>query len=371
VFAGAFPQLGSRSIDTDYPTIRNADGSAGSTMIPLSAGLGITYQTPTIHGELGAAGVYVAQDVQMASAEDKTRIFAASSGYWRPSPELDVYHFVLADVAGGNGANLVNGSAGVDAHPVSNVQLTAALNHVSTDLLQIAARNTLADPDPTAIGVVQNNIALLRVSQDMARGTASVALAARRFELSLGAGYHRRPSVSVALADGTGSVVFAESRSADVAITILDRRSIGGTRIAASAAITDPLGTTAPTSSRGVIVRATVVKAFAQDRGQIEADVMAEKLKDIGTAMCTSLNPLGCYGTSNTTAAQTGALASWRVAREWLLIAEAHVGYQQIGSHYIVPMDPSDPQSPLVDMPVTWPRALSVTGFVRVQWRYR
>src|SRR5262249_52886859 len=152
-----------------------------------------------------------AQDVPMAPAEDKTRVFAASSGYWRPAQELDVYHFALADIAGGNGANLTNGSLGIDARPTQNLQLALAANHVSADLLEIAARNALVDPDPTAVGVVQNNIALLRISQDMARASASVALAERRFELTVGGAVRRRHEVAVALADGTGSVVFPEA----------------------------------------------------------------------------------------------------------------------------------------------------------------
>jgi len=370
VFGGTFPQLGSRSVDTDYTHVRNADGTEGGVLLPVVGGLGVTYQTPSIHGDLGAAGVYVPQDVPNAPAEEKTRVFAASSGYWRPASTVDIYHFALLDVAGGNGANLTNGSVGVDARPVTNVQLTVAVNHVSTDLLQIAARNALTDPDPSAIGVVQNNITLLRISQDMARGAASLALAARRFELSLGGGFHRRPSVAVALADGMSSVTFPEAKSADLTFTILDRRSVADTRIALSGTITEPIGS-ATTWSRATVARASVSKMFAEQRGQVEVDVMGEHVQDANAQACiNSLNPLACYGTSSTNAAQAGTLVSWRVAREWLLIADAHVGYQKIGSHYLIPMT-SDPASPLVDMPVAWPTVFSVTGFVRLQWRYR
>ncbi len=315
--------------------------------------------------------MYVAQDLPGATSDEKTRVFAASSGYWRPSGALDIYHFALVDVAGGNGAALTNGSIGVDARPIADLQITGAFNHVSTDLLQIAARTVLVDPDPTAIGVVQNDIAIYRISQDMARAAATVALAQRRFELSLGAGYRRRPGVSVALADGTGAVLFPESRAAEVTMRVLDRRSLGGTRIALSGTLSEPVGTST-TWSRGTIARASVGKTFAEQRGEIEADVMIEKFQDAGRGTaCTALDPLSCYGTASTSGGQAGALATWRVAKEWLLIVDGHVGYQQSGSHYLVPMDAADPASPLVDLPVNWPRVLSVTGFVRVQWRYR
>lgn len=372
VFAGLFPMLGSRSVDTDYVRIQNADGTTGGLLLPLAGGVGVSYTTSTIHGDLGAAGVYVAQDVPGAPAEQKTRVFVASSGYWRPASELDIYHFALVDVAGGNGVAVTNGSIGVDARPVSSLQFTLAYNHVSTDLLQIAARNFLTDPDPTAIGVVQNNIALLRISQDMARVGASLALDQRRFELSAMGGLHLRPAVSVALADGS-AVSFPEARSADASLVALDRRSIANTRISIAGSLTEPIGNVVPNRSRGVVGRLIVEKPFANDRGSVEADVMIEHFQDLGTpqACTSSLAPLACYGTSTTTAGQAGVLVSWRVAKEWLLIADAHAGYQKIGSHYLVPMDAADPTSPLVDLPVAWPTVLSVTGFMRLQWRYR
>jgi hypothetical protein len=373
VFAGLFPMLGSRSVDTDYVRIQNADGTTGALLLPLTGGLGVSYTTPTIHGDLGAAGVYVAQDVPDAPAEQKTRVFVASSGYWRPVSALDIYHFALVDVAGGNGVAVTNGSVGVDARPVSSLQLTLAYNHVSTDLLEIAARNFLTDPDPTAIGVVQNNLALLRISQDMARVGASLAIDQRRFELSAMGGVHLRPAVSVELADGTGAVSFPEARSADATFVALDRQSIAGTRISVAGSLTEPIGNAVPNRSRGVVGRLVVEKPFANDRGSVEADVMIEHFKDLGSPQpCTSsLAPFACYGTSTTTAGQAGALVSWRVAKEWLLIADVHVGYQKIGSRYLVPMDAADPTSPLVDLPVAWPTVVSVTGFMRLQWRYR
>ncbi len=369
-FAGAFPVLGSRSVDTDYLHAKNIDGTDGSLIIPVSGGLGLSYEGPSMHGDIGAAGVYAPQDVPDAPPEQKTRVFTTTSGYWRAGSGFDAYHFVLLDVA--PSVRLTNGSLGIDARPTENVQLTAAVNHVSTDLLQIAARNTLVDPDPTAIGIVQNNIRLLTISQDLARAGASIAMAERRFELSLAGTLHRRPSVAVPTADGTMSVVFPEARSADATLGIVDRRSIGGLRLAASGSVIEPLGTTYPNRSRGVIVRASGARAFADLRGSLEADVMYEHLKDSGAnASCTtSTDPLACYGTSSTTAAQAGVLVSWRVAREWLLIADTHVGYQTVGSHYLAPMN-GDPMAPLVDTPVAWPTVVSVTAFARVQWRYR
>jgi hypothetical protein len=361
VFGGAYPELGSRSLDTDYVRARNADGSAGARLIPLTGGLGIAYRTPDYHGDLGAAAVHVAQDVPDAPASEKSRVFTTSSGYWRIGAPVDIYHFALLDVAGGSGVNLTNGSLGVDARPVAAVQLTASLHHVSTDVLQITARNLLSDPDPSMIGVVQNNLAVTRISQDVARASASLALAEQRFELSASGGIHRRPQVRVELADGSGAVAFPEARSAATTLAILDRRSPGGLRTQLSASLTFPVGHAPGNRARGTLVRLSASRTFSQQRGQVEADVMAERFRDVdaSTGMCmTSLDAFACYGTSRTTAAQAGALASWRIGREWLVLADAHAGYRDVRSTSIAG-------------PVAWPNVYSITSFIRVQWRYR
>jgi hypothetical protein len=361
VFAGAFPDLGSRSLDTDYLHVRNEDGTQGSLIVPLTGGLGMAYQTPDYHGDVGVAAVYVAQTVPNATTEEASRVFTTSSGYWRPSTGLDIYHFALLDVVGQSGVSLTNGSLGVDLRPAPNLQVSASINHVSTDLLAITARNLLADPDPSAIGVVQNNIALVHVSQDIARGAASLSLGQQRFELTASGGLHYRPAVEVALADGTGVVPFPEARSADVTLVVLDRHSIGGLRTSLAASLTFPIGSTVPNRNRGTVVRLAAGKMFAEQRGQLEVDVMGEHLRDVDTSTggcMTSLNVFACYGTSDTTAAQAGALVSWRIGREWLLIGDTHLGYQDL-------------HSTSLSGSVAWPHVYSVTAFLRAQWRYR
>jgi hypothetical protein len=358
-FGGAFPDLGSRSVDTDYPVVVDLDGTTGPRLVPISGGAGAAYQTPDFHGDLGLATVYVAEDIPDATTDQKSRVFATSSGYWRAGSWLDIYHFALVDIA--HGASVTNGSVGVDTHPSDALQLSASFHHVSTDLLQIAARSTLVDPDPSAIGIVQNDVALLRISQDVARASASLAMAERRFELSVSGGYHRRPSVSVELSDGTGDVVFPEQRSADATIALVDRKSIAGLRTSASASMTYPVGTSSPERARGTVVRVAASRFVGDARGEIEVDAMGERFHDAnaGGGMCaSSFDPLMCFGTSSTTAAQTGVLASWRIGRDWLLLGDTHLGYQAVSGATIAG-------------PLVYPHVYSLTAFARIQWRYR
>src|SRR5262249_3664474 len=126
------PPPGPPSLDTDYVHARNPDGSDGALIVPLTGGLGVAYQVPDYHGDLGIAAVRVVQDVPDAAA-DMSRVFATSSGYWRFGAPVDAYHFAVLDVAGTGGVHLTNGSVGLDARPVAGVQLSLALHHVSTD----------------------------------------------------------------------------------------------------------------------------------------------------------------------------------------------------------------------------------------------
>jgi hypothetical protein len=193
------------------------------------------------------------------------------------------------------------------------------------------------------------------------RAAASVALADQRFELSASGGLHRRPEVDIALADGSGAVAFPEAKSADASFAILDRHSLGGLRAQLSGSLTFPVGNGGANRARGSLARMSVSRTVSQQRGQIEADVMAERFRDVdsSTGMCiTSLDVFACYGTSTTIAAQAGALGSWRIGREWLVIADLHAGYRDVRSTSIAG-------------PLSWPKVYSITSFIRLQWRIR
>ena len=128
-----------------------------------------------------------------------------------------------------------------------------------------------------------------------------------------------------------------------------------------SGSLTSPIGSKVPNRARGTMLRIAASRMFAEQRGQLEADVTGMHFRDVGSTAggcMTSLNVFACYGSSDTKAVQAGALVSWRVAREWLLFADAHVGYR-------------DTDSTSISGQVAWPSVYSLTAFLRVQWRYR
>ncbi len=357
LFGGGFPQLGSRSVATDYPEIEQPDGLLGSALIPVAGGAGTSYTHDKANGSVGVAAVHVLQELQQGPQQ--SRVFLTASGYARPSSGLDIYHFALIDVAGA-GVGLTNGSVGVNTHPTDTLQLSGSFHHVSSDLLEIAARNTLVDPDPTALGIVQNGTAVTRVSQANARAGASLALAANRFEISANAGLRRRPRVEVELADGSGMYSFPAVESADLALSVLDRRSLAGIRLSATAIITQPIGDNVPNRSAGSTARVVAGRAFADSRLELELDAAAQRFQDVhAEGTCTSsLDPSACFGRVTVSAGQVGLLASWRVGREWLVLVDSHVGLR-------------DMTAASIQGKVDYPPVYSITAFLRAQWRYR
>ncbi len=359
VFVGALPLLGSRSLATDYPRLRDDTGALGAPLVPAIAGLGARYQGADLHGSLGLAGVYVAQEVADATAAERTRVFASSSGYWRPAAIADLYHYAVVEVSGQAGGRLTNGSLGLDLRPTPAVQVTASVHHVATEVFELTARDLLADPDPAAGPIVQNDLTLIQSSQDAARVGASLALARGRFELSGHAGAQRRPELAVALADGSGQLAFPEARSVEAGFEVVDRRLAGKVRVSLGGQVSRPVGDQLASRARSELLRVLVRAPFAADRGEADVDVSAYHFADVRpAAACTNLAALSCLGAAETRAAQVGALVSWRVGAEWVVLADAHVGVRDSTSTNLTSM-------------VTWPRVVAFTGLLRLQWRYR
>jgi hypothetical protein len=355
LFGGAYPRRGSRSLDTDYPAIRRDDGTTGAPLVPLAAGAGVSYRTAALHGDVGVGGILATQEVSGVERAAAHRGFATASGYWRPAPAFALYHHAVLDVVGPVGVQLTSGNLGIDAFPLPSLQLSASIDHVDSELLEIAARNLLAEPDPAAMGVVQNEAVLVRVAQDQARLGASLALGHGRFQLSASASLDRRPAIEVPLEDGS-AVSFPEATMAHARMALVDRRAPGGLRVELSADLLAPVGDDPPTRSRGAMGRLAVGRT--SDRGGLEVDVMVQRFRDLGpSGGCPGLDPLACYGTATSRAAQAGILASLRAGRDWLVLLDGHVGVR-------------DAESTTAGASVSWPRVLSLAAFARLQWRY-
>ena len=358
-FGGAYPDRGSRSLDTDYPRVRLGDGmDDGDRIIPIAAGVGGAYATTSLHTTAGMAAIAPLTESPDTGARDDPRLFLTTSGYWRPSRRASLYHYAVADVAGEAGAGLTNLSAGVNANVTRNVLLRASVHHIDTELLALTARNHLEDPDTDAMGVVQNNIEVQRISSDSARGTVSVSLARRRFQLSASGGLRRRPELSVPVSDGS-EFTFPETRAAEATLTVLDRRSILGLRLGATFALVTPIGDAAPTASSTRVARVRASRQLAKGRGQWQLDLGYLHGEDsVTSAPCTGLDPLACYGAASVRALQGGGLLAAPVTKATLLIADVHVGAERVTA------------TGEGGNKVEQPTRLVTTGFLRIQRRF-
>jgi hypothetical protein len=94
-FGGLYPIRGSRSITTDYqplvsPNFDAAGNRADAGKFTGAGGFGAAYRTPTSYGAFGGVAL-------VPFAAESPRIFGTSTGYYRPNPKVDVYHFGVID----------------------------------------------------------------------------------------------------------------------------------------------------------------------------------------------------------------------------------------------------------------------------------
>jgi hypothetical protein len=332
-FVGAYPVRGSRSIDTDYPVLRRNDGSDLGRTPPIAAGAGAAYRTALSYGSFGAGTVAPLK-------AERPRIFLTASGYTRNSSTLDLYHLALVDVVSESGFAVNNLSGGVNFRPSPALHLTASVNHVDTETLNVQAKAFLETPD--AIGV-RNDTAVRRVSSTQIRGGVSVALGQlQQLEVSVGLAGRYRPEVDV------GGAKFQEATSIDVTGQIVHRNLLSS-RIGADFIRSFSLGDVAA-RSLFLTYRGFLSREFRQGRGSWEAEVAYSSTKDD--------NVMGLLlGTSATKTVSFAGNVYYRLRTSLFVMGSAAVGRLQL--------DTLEGTTVLED-----PAVLSLTGYFRLGYRF-
>src|SRR6185436_9352329 len=94
------------------------------------------------------------------------------------------------------------------------------------------AQAQLSDPSQQLPGVVDNEIAVSRISARSARLGLSVGLGqAERFEVSTSAQLRQRPDINVPTGMGSPPVTIKAAQSAELSLQAVDRRSVLGLRL--------------------------------------------------------------------------------------------------------------------------------------------
>ncbi len=344
-FAGLMPVRGSRSIGFDYPLVEDAAGAAAGRLLPMGGGLGAAYRTLRTYGSFGAV-------VSVPGKDADPRAFVTSAGYFRGSPQLDVYHYAVIDIIGDAGAALTNLSLGVDYRPRPRVRLSANVNHVDTESLDIAARSLLSDRD--AAGVVRNDIELKRVASNQARVGVSIALGqVEQIEVSTAISIRQRGEV--ALTDGTTTTTLLAAQSVEVWGQLV-HRNLKGARVGLDLTKIAGIGDATFGRSSVLALRAFGSRDFKGGKGEAEVGLGYANASDdnIGTTCATVPE---CFGASEvSTVSLTGT-----------------VYYRLTPSVFgLVMLDVNRATNTLNDagMATTDPAVLGLAGYLRLAYRY-
>lgn len=345
-FAGAYPLRGSRSIDTDYPVLRdNGDGDLGRTP-PIAAGAGAAYRTALSYGSLGGGAI------APIKGGETPRVFVTSTGYLRTGPKLDVYHFGLIDLVGEGGFAVNNLSAGLNYRPTPALRATAAVNHVDTETLQVQARTFL---EPNDASVIRNDVAVRRISSTQLQGGLSAALGRnQQLEASVQVSGRFRPDVTVP--NGAANFTFKASQSVDVWGQLV-HRDLFKSRIGVDGVRSYSLGDTSARSSF-YNFRLFLSREFRQGRGNWEGEVGYSASKDE-----VSDDKTLDFGKSKTSTLSAAGTMFYRLKTSWFVMGSLGLGRLSVES-----IGRSVSGMPIVK--TQDPTVTSISAFVRLAYRF-
>lgn len=364
-FGGLNPSRISRSILTDYPAQREIVNltpgqqqlNDGTPILPITAGMGGTYRTPNVYGSLGVVGIVPIADDRDSGGIESPRIFVADNGYWRPTSDLDIYHYLVFDIQGAGGFALTNFSLGANYRPKPGLTLSGALNRVDTETLNSITQTQILEAPVNADSLPYNYQDVIRVASDSANVGASYAFARQRFEVSTRAFFRQRGEIALAVPDGgaTPDQILPAARSAELRISVLDRRSLGGMRLGASFSAIFPLSNNTPNRSKTQMASITGSRLFMDDRMEYDVNlafISSSDIKEVGNCLA----PINCFGNSDVMSVQTNNLLYYRFSSNWLGIANLGFGIQRFTA--------------IADDANAQPLNLMLSGMGRVAYRF-
>lgn len=367
-FGGLNPSRISRSVLTDYPaalevvnlTPQQQAFDNGPPILPATAGVGGAYRTPDLYGSFGVVGIVpIADDRENNNNMEAPRVFFTDTGYWRPTSNLDVYHYAVFDVQSAAGPALTNLSLGTNYRPKPGITLSGAFNRVDTEALNSIVQTQILEAPPNDDSLPYNYQNVMRVASDSARLGASFAFARQRFEVSTQAFYRQREETALVIPTlVAGAQVLPAARSAEVRISVLDRRSVGGMRLGASFSSIIPLSNNSPNRSQAQIASVTGSRLFLDDRLEYDVNftfISSSDIKELG--VCNA--PINCYGNSDVLSVQTNNLLYYRFAKNWFGILNVGVGVQQLTN-----------QPPGQALRIAQPPNLLLNGMLRLSYRF-
>ena len=354
-FGGLYPERGSRSLSTDYPTLRTNQLDPAGKLVGALGG-GAAYRTVDAYGAIGAVALVPFQ-------AETPRVYVTSNGYWRYGSQLDLYHYAIVDLVNnsfGTGTVLTNLSVGLNYKPSPRLRMTASFNRVDTETLNVQA-NAFLSPTDTNLAAVQNETFIQRLSTNLARVGASAGLGQlQRFELSAAATYRYRPDVTLTAPDAMGgpgtSFKLGAGKGIDLYASLTDRHSIKDLRLGVDLSRTFGLGTVAFQRSEVFAIRFSGAHEIADGKGEWEAEVSYATTKDKSAGInCADLTT--CYGASTGSILSLGGNLYYRINHDWFAMVSAFLSRQGLVH--------TDGTTLTTDPTIT-----GLTGFFRIAYRF-
>lgn len=358
-FAGLYPVRGSRSIDTDYPKGVDATGAPTARAMPVAGGAGAAYRTERSYGAIGLVGIAPLGKDRVTGGQEQPRVFATSNGYWRPSLELDLFHYAVIDFLGAGGAALTNLSLGANWKPAPRMRVEGQLNTIDTETLNVQAQTQLRDPSQQLPGVVDNELFVSRIASQSARLALSVSLGqADRYEISTSAQLRRRPDLTLSTGMGAPAITIKAAQAAEIMVQAVDRHSLADLRIGLLALRSFGVGDANLARTSSTIVRLSASKSFADDKGEWEADLgyVAAKDDNIGQT-CSPAMLATCWGTSQVSTISLGGFGMYRLSKSWLGVGSLEFADQSLRV--------SDAMRT-----IDQPSIIMITGMLRLAYRF-
>ncbi len=331
-FAGLYPQRGSRSIATDYPRGIDKANLPTGRVLPAAGGFGGAYRTQNSYGALGAVAIVpTSRDGGYGGTGtyERPRVYVTANGYWRRSPALDVWHYLIVDLYGSAGTSATNASGGLQWKPSPRLRFQLWANHLSTEALNVQVRDQLEN-EVIQNGVVVNNVKVQRIGTTAGRASVSALLGkGRRFELTAALQGRRRPDV--VLEGGTVDQTLPAAKSLDLHVQAVDRGFYGGVRLEGTFIRTIGLGDASYARSTAQIVRLGGSRELKGGKAQVMGDVAwVTTADDNATMQCLPGQVTTCYGSANSTALQANAAGYYRWKRDWFVTGALGVGTQKL-----------------------------------------
>lgn len=331
-FGGLYPSRVSRSVADDYalPALPGVVGAASA------------YRYPSVYGAIGAAGILPGGNDDATGQTETPRTFISSNGYWRPTSLLDVYHHAVVDFTGAAGAGITNLSVGLNVKPTRSLRVTAGVNRLDTETLNVITQERLEERQDE-LNLVQNNLEVSRIASQSAHLGVSAAFKERRFEVSAQLSIRQRPDelylcTNAVLAmgpcdAGNAAATFPASSAAEILLGLVDRRSVGGWRLGATVSQTFGLGDEVFRRSEWLALRVNGTRSFLGDRLNVDADVGYLYSQDAGgDATCANNDLLTCFGQATVNTISGSGTVYYRFSADWYALASAVASLQQFTS---------------------------------------